>query len=167
MLENKPQCAFTLKTKETSLFCSSLYKNLAKRTSQGLSFWWAVSAALEVLASVQFSRSVVSKSLRPHRLHHARPPCPLPTLGVYSNSCPLSRWGHPTVSSSFIPSSSCLQFFPASGSFQMSELFASGGQSIGSFIFSISPSNEYSGLISFRMDWVDLLAVQGTLKSFL
>ena len=73
---------------------------------------------------------------------------------------------HPTISSSVVPFSSCLQSFPASGSFQMSQLFASGGQSI-SFSFSISPSNEYSGLISFRMDWLDLLAVQGTLKSLL
>ena len=73
---------------------------------------------------------------------------------------------HPTISSSVVPFSSCLQSSPASGSFQMSQLFASGGQSI-SFSFSISPSNEYSGLISFRMDWLDLLAVQETLKSLL
>ena len=73
---------------------------------------------------------------------------------------------NPSISSSVIPFS-CLQSFPASGSFQMSQLFASGGQSIGSFSFSISPANEYSGLISFRIDWLDLLAVQGTLKSLL
>ena len=85
-------------------------------------------------------------------------------LAVYSNSCPLGRWCHPTISSSTVPFSACLQSFPASGSFQMSQLFASGGQSIG-VSASASPSNEYSGLISFRMDWLDLLAVQGTLKS--
>ena len=99
-----------------------------------------------------------------------RPPCPSPTPGVYSNSCPLSQWCHLTISSSVIPFSSCLQSFPASGSFQTSQFFASGGQSIrvsASFSFSISPPNEYSELISFRMDWLDLLAIQGTLKSLL
>ena len=79
--------------------------------------------------SVQFSHSVVSDSLRPHELQHARPPCPSPTPGVYPNSCPLSRWCHPTISSSVIPSSFCPQSFPAAGSFQMSQLFAWGGQS--------------------------------------
>ena len=121
-------------------------------------------------SSVQFSRSVVSDSLRPHESQHARPPCPSPTPGVYPNSCPSSRWCHPVISSSFGPFSSCLQSLPASGSFSMSQLFAWGGQSIQSiksFSFIISPSNEYPGLISFRMDWLDLLAVQGTLKSLL
>ena len=80
--------------------------------------------------SVQFSHSVVSSSLRPHGLQHARPPCPLPTPRAYSNSCPLSQWCHPTISSSVVPFSSCLQSFPASGSFQMSQFFTSGGQSI-------------------------------------
>ena len=82
------------------------------------------------LYSVQFSHSVVSDSLRPHELQHARPPCPLPTPGVHSNSCPLSRWCHPAISSSVVPSSTCPQSFPASGSFPMSQLFAWGGQSI-------------------------------------
>ena len=81
--------------------------------------------------AVQFSRSVVSSFFRPHGLQHARPPCPSPTPGVYPNSCPLSRWCHPTISSSVVPFSSCPQSFPASGSFPMSQLFASGGQSIG------------------------------------
>jgi len=81
-------------------------------------------------ASVQFSLSVTSDSLRPHGLQHARPSCPSPTPGVYPNSCPLSRWCHPIISSSVVPFSSCLQTFLASGSFQMSQLFASGGQSI-------------------------------------
>ena len=80
---------------------------------------------------VQFSRSVVSDSLRPHELQHTRPPCPSPTRGVHPNSCPLSQWCHPAISSSVVPFSSCPQSFPASGSFQMSQLFASGGQSIG------------------------------------
>ena len=79
----------------------------------------------------QFSCSVVSDSLWPDRLQHLRPPCPSPTLGACSNSCPLSRWYHPTISTSIISSSSCLQSLSASGSFPMSQLFASGGQSIG------------------------------------
>ena len=82
------------------------------------------------LSSAQFSLSVVSDSLRPHGLQHMRPSCPSPTPRVYSNSCPLSRWCHPTISSSVVPFSSHLQSFPASGSFQMSQFFASGGQSI-------------------------------------
>ena len=79
----------------------------------------------------QFSPSVVSDSLPPHGLQHARLPCPSPTPGAYSNSCPLSRWCHPTISSSVVPFSSCPQSFPASGSFQMSQFFASSGQTIG------------------------------------
>ena len=118
------------------------------------------------ISSVQFSHSVGSDSLQPHELQHTRPPCPSPTPGVYSNPCPLGWWCHPTISSSVIPFSPRLQAFPPSGSFQMSQLFASGGQSIG-FSFNISPSKEHSGLISFRMDWFDLLVVQGTLKSLL
>ena len=82
-------------------------------------------------SSVQFSRSVMSDSLRPYEPQHDRPPCAPPTPGAYPNSCPLSQWCHPTISSSVVPFSSCLQSFLASGSFQMSQLFASGGQSIG------------------------------------
>ena len=118
-------------------------------------------------SSVQFSsvaQSCPTDSLRPYGLQHARPPCPSPTPGVYPNSCPLSWWCHPTISSSVVSFSSHIQSFPASGSIQTSQFFASGGQS---FSFIISPSNEYSGLISFRMDWMDLHAVQETLKSLL
>ena len=82
-------------------------------------------------SSVQFSCSVMSDLLRPHGLQHARPPCPSPTPGDYSNLCPLCRWCYPTISSSVVPFSSCLQSFPASGSFPMSQFLASGGQSIG------------------------------------
>ena len=114
--------------------------------------------------SVQFIHSVVSNSLWPQGLQHARLPCPSPTPGACSNSCPSSRWCHPTISSSIVSFSSCLQSFPASGSFPMSQFFTSGGQSIGA---SISPSSECSELISFRIDWIDHLAVQGTLKSLL
>ena len=82
-------------------------------------------------SSVQFSHSVMSNSLKPHESQHIRPPCPSPTPGVYSNSSPLSRWCHPTILSSVVPSSSCPQSLPASGSFPLSQLFAWGGQSIG------------------------------------
>ena len=115
--------------------------------------------------TVQFSHSVVSDSLWYHGLQHASPPRPLPTPAAYSNSCPLSWWCHPTISSSVVPFYYYLQSFPASGSVQMSQLFR--WPQHWSFSFSISSSNEYSGLISFRMDWLDLLAVQETLKSLL
>ena len=82
-------------------------------------------------SSVQFSHSVMSNSLQPHGLQCSRPPCPSPTPRIYSNSCPLSQWCHPIISSSVIPFSSYPQSFPASGSFQMSQFFASGGQNIG------------------------------------
>ena len=123
--------------------------------------------ALTKLSSVQFTHSVTSNSLWPHGQQHARSPCPSPIPRVYSNSCPLSPWCHPTISFSVIPFSSCPQSFPASGSFPMSLFFKSCGESIGISASASSPSNEYSGLISFRMDWFDLLAVQGTLKSLL
>ena len=112
-----------------------------------------------------FSCSVMSDYLWPHGLQHARPPCPSPTPRVYSNSCPLSRWCHPAISSSVAPFSH-LQAFPASGSFQMSHIDSLRQVAkYWSFSFNINPSNEYSGLISFRMDWFDLFSVQGTLKS--
>ena len=117
--------------------------------------------------SVQFSHSVMSESLWPHGLQHARLPCPLPTAGACSNSCPSSQWCHPTISSSVFPLSSCLQSLPASGSFSSKSVLCIRWPQYRSYSFSISPSNEYSGLISFRMDWLDLLAVQGTLKSLL
>ena len=107
----------------------------------------------------------MSDSLRTHGLQHARFPCPSPTPRACSNSCPLSQSCHPTISSSVIPFS-CPQSFPASRSFPMSQLFASGGQSIG-VSASTSPSNEHSGLISFRTAWLDLCAIQGTPKSLL
>ena len=109
----------------------------------------------------------MSNFLQTHGLQHVRLPCPSPSLVICSNSCSLSRWCHPTISSSAAPFSSCLQSFPASGSFQMIQLFASGGQSIRASPSAVSPSSEYSGLIFFRIVWLDLLAIQGTLKSLL
>ena len=108
--------------------------------------------------SVQFSRSAGSDSLQHHGLQHTRPPCPSPTLQVYSNSCPLSWWCHPTMSSSVIPFSSCLQSFPASGSFQMSQLFTSGGQSIGvSASTSVLPINTQDW---FPLGWTGWISLQ-------
>ena len=101
-----------------------------------------VKCYIDGLSSVQFSCSVVSDSLQPHELQHARPPCPSPTSGVYSNPCPLNWLCHQTISSSVVPFFSCPQSFPASGSLQMSQLFASGGQSIGiSASASVLPMN--------------------------
>ena len=119
------------------------------------------------ISSVQFSSSVVSDSLWPHELQHARPPCPSPTPGVHSNSRPLSWWYHPAISSSVVPFSSCPQSLLASESYPMSQLFAWGGQSTGvSALASFLPKNtqgwsplEWTGWMSF--------AVQGTLKSLL
>ena len=115
---------------------------------------------------VQFSRSVMSNSLQPHGLQHARPPCLSPIPGVYSNSCPLSWWWHPAISFCYpllLPPS----VFPRIGVFSNESVLRIRWPEYWSFSFNISPSNEYSGLISFRMDCLDLLAVQGTLKSLL
>ena len=131
---------------------------------------WAITKCWEffVVVVVQFGHPVMSESLQSHGLKHARPPCLSPTPGDYSNSCSWSQWCNPTISSSVIPFSSHLQSFPASGSFPMSQFFTSiSWPKYYSFSFSISPFNEYSGLISFRMDWFDLLVAQGTLKSLL
>ena len=118
---------------------------------------------LDFFISVQFSGSIMLDPMQPHGLQHTRLHCPSPPPGVYSNSCPLSQWCHPMISSSVVSFS--LQSCWASGSFPVGQFFTSGGQSVGQF--SISHSNEHSGLISFRMDWFDLLAVQGTLRNLL
>ena len=102
-----------------------------------------------------------------HGLQHTRLPCPSPPPGICLDSCPLSQWCHPIISSSVILISSCLLFFPASGSFLMSQLFASGGHSFETSASAISPSNEYSGLISFRIDWFDNLAIPEALWDLL
>ena len=110
-------------------------------------------------SSVQFSHSVTSDSLQPHEPQHARPPCPSPTPRVDWNSCPLSRWCHPTISSSVVPFSSCPQSFPASGSFPMSQLFTSGGQSIGvSASASVLPMNIQDWFPLGWTGWISLLS---------
>ena len=114
--------------------------------------------------SVQLSHSVMSNSLQPHGLQHARHPCPSPTPRAYSSSCPLSRWCHPTTSSPLLLPPS---IFPNIRVFSNESVLHIRWPKYWSFSFSISPSNEYSGLISFRVDFLDLLAVQGTLKSLL
>ena len=139
-------------------------KSLASPTLAGRFFTTSITWETHQCPLLLFSCSVVSNSLWPHGLQHARLSYPSPTPGVSSNSCPLSRWCHSTISSSVTPFS-CLQSFPASGCFLMNPLFTSGGLSIGNS--ASSPSNEYLGLISFRIDWFYLLAVQGTLKSLL
>ena len=113
---------------------------------------------LLVISVSWLSCSVVSNSLRPHGLQHIRPPCPSSTPRVYSNSCPLSQWCHPTNPSSVISFSSCLQSFPASGSFQMSQLFASGGKSIGiSASTSVLPMNIQDW---FPLGWTGWISLQ-------
>ena len=134
----------TRKIQENTVCNSQLKRNLF----YFLNFHWY---------SVQFSCSVVSDSLRPHELQHARPPCPSLTPRVHSNSCPLSRWCHPAISSSVVPFSSCPQSIPASESFPMSQLFAWGGQSIGvSALASVLPMNTQNWSPSEWTGWISL-----------
>ena len=119
---------------------------------------WSPKLIAMLGSSVQFSRSVVSNSLRPHGLQHARLPCPSPTPRAWSNSCPLSQWCHPTSSSSVVPFPSCLQSFPASGSFPMSQFFTSGGQSIGASVSaSVLPMNIQDW---FPLGWTGWISLQ-------
>ena len=140
--------------------CVHVIKQLL--TSHFISFQFllptdVVSWVLGACFSVQFSCSIVSDSLRPHELQHARPPCPAPTPGVYSNSCLSSWWCHPAISSSVVPFSSCPQSFPASGSFPMSQLFPWGGQSTGvSASASVLPMNTQDWSPSGWTGWISL-----------
>ena len=145
--------------KKCNNFC--LFNNLAN-----VNYYHTINGRYSDKVSVQFSRSVVSDSLWPLELQHVRPPCPSPTPRVYSNSCPSSQWCHPAISSSAVPFSSCPQSLPLSSLFQESTPRMRWPK-YWSFSFSVSPSNKHLGLISFSMDWLDLLAVQGTLKSLL
>ena len=135
--------------------CASWYEN-----HKGHRFASAKNACLSLVLrkqSVQFSRSVVSYSLWPHESQHARPLCPSPTLGVYSDSCPSNQWCHPAISFPVIPFSSCPQSLSASGSFPMSQLFTWGGQRIGvSALASVLPKNTQGGSHSERTGWISL-----------
>ena len=119
------------------------------------------------LVQSQFSLSVLSDSWQLHALQHTRPHCPSPTPRAYPNLCPSSWWCHPTISSSVIPFSSFLESFPASRGLSNESVLCIRWPKYWSFNFNIGPSNEYSEMISFRIDWFDLLAVKGTLKSLL
>ena len=126
------------------------------------------SCAVSIVSSVQFSHSVKSSCLWPHESQYVRPPCPSPTPAVYPNSCPLSQWCHRAISSSVVPFSSGPQSFPASGSFPISQLFPSGGQTIGaSASTSVLPVNTQDWSPLGWTGWINLLAVQGALKSLL
>ena len=137
-----------------------LYKKkfLLPKKSEKWSVYHSLLEVTYTFSSVQFSRSVMADSLRPHELQHARPPCLSPTPGVHSNSCPSSQWCHPAISSSVVPFSSWPQSLPASELFSMSQLFPSGGQSIGvSALASVLPMNtqdwsplEWTGWISLQ-----------------
>ena len=127
---------------------------------------WLIMASPPSYMSVEFSRSVVSNYLRPHGLQHTRPLCPSPTPGVYSNSCPLSWWCHPTTSTSVTPFSSHLLSFPASGSFLTSQFLPQVGKLL-EFQLQHQSFQWIFRTDFIRIDWFDLLAVQGTLKSLL
>ena len=143
---HEPNPVFSLKNSDSgfanSVFMVTLWYITTTKNKSGLQ-WWSF-----YNVSVQFSRLLVSDSLQPHGQPQARPPCPLPTPGVHLNSCPLSWWCHPTISSSVVPFSSCPQSFPASRSFQMNRLFTSDGQSIGVSASSVLPMN--------KQDWSPL-----------
>ena len=135
-------------TNDQRLLCRIL---LVHSDTLHIKYWFQFS-------SIQFSCSFVSDSLQPHEPQHARPPCPSTTPRVHPNPCPSSRWCHPTISSSVIPFSSCLQSFPASGSFIMSQLFASGGQSIGvSALASFLPKNSQDW---YPLEWIGWMSLQ-------
>ena len=133
---------------------------------------WAYKIFTNKIINQSIQPSVMSDSLRAHEPQHARPPCPTPTPRAYPNSCPLSRWCHPTISSSVIPFSSCLQPFPASGSFQMSQFLASGGQSIRvSASTSVFPMNiqdwfplGWTGWISLQSKWLSRVFTNTTVQ---
>ena len=155
---NFPQCLLCFSQVNTEKFINSFMGEGAGKIEPRSPTLQSNSLPFEPLSSVQFSRSVVSNSFRPHGLQHARLPCPSPNSGAYSNSRPLSRWCHPAISSSVVPFSSCLQSFPASGCFPMSQFFATGGQSIGvSASASVLPTNiQYW----FPLGWTGWISLQ-------
>ena len=158
-------CPWNFPSKNTGVGCHSLFQEIfpTQEWNPGILHCRQILYCLS--HSVQFSRSIVSDSWWPHGLQHARLPCPSPSPGAYSSSCALSQRCHPTSSSSVVPFSSSLQSFLASGSSRNESVLRIRWPKYWSFSFSISPSNAYSGLISSRMDWLDLLAVQETVTS--
>ena len=149
-------CAFNLKWNFLKKKFFNLKRLFPKEDTEVASKHTKRCSAL-LVTTVQFSHSVVSDSLRPHELQHARPPCPSPTPGVHSNSHPLSRWCHPVISSSVVPFSSCPQSLPASESFPMSQLFAWGGQNTGfSALASFLPKKSQGWSPSEWTGWISL-----------
>ena len=159
ILYSKTSFSHDLKDNLSSLFWHSRSSVIrALLTIPSFLLWFPTPSSMVQFSAVQCSRSVMSDSLRPHGLQHARPPSPSPTPRVYPNSCPFSRWYHPTISSSVVPFFSCPQSYPASGSFQMSQLFVSGGQNIGvSASTSILPMNTQDW---FPLGWTGLIFLQ-------
>ena len=151
-------CPWESPSKNTGVSCHVLLQGIFPTKELNLHLWATWEAHFILISSVQISCSVVSDSLRPHGLQHARLPCPSPTPGAYSNSCPLSQWCHSTISSSVIPFSSLLQSFPASGSFPMSQLFASRDQSVGvSASAPVLPTNIQDW---FPLGWAGWISLQ-------
>jgi len=164
-LEGKKENPSKLSITDTD-FCVYVSPDLLIHTFS-FTFSWNLLIVFEFSGSLQFSSVAQScLTLQLHESHHAQPRCPSPTPGIYSNSCPLSWWCHPAISSSVVPFSSCSQSLPASV-FSSESTLHMRWPKYWCFSFSISPSKEHPGRISFRMDWLDLLAVQGTLKSLL
>ena len=157
-LFHAPLSGFVRKRLQPLRTCLSSKRQIQTVTTQGLEGMRKQrKGSQEIISSVQFSHSVVSDSLWPHESQHARPPCPSQIPGVYSNSCPSSRWCHPAISSSVVPFSSCPQSLPASGSFPTSQLFAWGGQSIGvSASASVLPMNTEDFSPSGWTGWISL-----------
>ena len=151
-----------LKLKNKYIYCTIIFSGSLFSHVQ---FFILFKNSSTFISSVQFSRSVRSDSLWPHESQHARPPCSSPSPGVHSDSRPSSQWCHPAISSSVSPFSSCPQSLPASESSESTLRMR--WPKCWSFSFSVIPSKEHPGLISLRRDWLDLLAVQGTLKSLL
>ena len=169
MLMRLPICLATcLSSKFMSIILWPGMTHLVPVLSQNACCGWGAWCHSEFWdISVQFSSSVMFNSLYPHGQQHARLPCPSPAPRAYANSCPSCWWCHSTISSSVVIFSSCLEYFPASGSFPMSQSFPSGGQSIGiSASASVLPIN-IQDWVFFRIDWFDFLAIQGTLKNLL
>ena len=129
--------------------------------------WWSMGSQEVEFSSVHVSHSVMSDSLWPHDPQHVRPTCPSPTPGVHQNSCPLNWWCHPAIPSSVHPLLLPPSILPSNKVFSKESAVRMRWPKYWTFNFNISPSSEHAGLISFRMDWLDLLAVQGTLKSLL